>query len=93
MRSSHSFFHLFLFSLLSSKVPVASWFDDMDDRELLDLIPFLEKLSKVDDIYSLLQKGNKATNNGGGSEAGGVTVVAASPSAAGNPIASVANTR
>ena len=24
---------------------MASWFDDMNDRELLDLIPFLEQLS------------------------------------------------
>uniref|UniRef100_A0A8C7Z3F9 protein-serine/threonine phosphatase n=1 Tax=Oryzias sinensis TaxID=183150 RepID=A0A8C7Z3F9_9TELE len=27
-------------------VPVESWFDDMSDTELLDLIPFFEKLSK-----------------------------------------------
>nr|XP_046260131.1 carboxy-terminal domain RNA polymerase II polypeptide A small phosphatase 1-like isoform X2 [Scatophagus argus] len=35
-------------------VPVASWFDDMSDTELLDLIPFFERLSKVDDIYDFL---------------------------------------
>ncbi|XP_026152004.1 uncharacterized protein LOC113123874 isoform X1 [Mastacembelus armatus] len=35
-------------------VPVASWFDDMSDTELLDLIPFFERLSKVDDIYDML---------------------------------------
>lgn len=35
-------------------VPVASWFDDMTDSELLDLIPFFERLSKVDNIYSVL---------------------------------------
>ena len=46
------------------KVPVASWFDDMDDRELLDLIPFLEKLSATDDIYAMLQKGHKPSANG-----------------------------
>uniref|UniRef100_A0A4W4H4S5 protein-serine/threonine phosphatase n=1 Tax=Electrophorus electricus TaxID=8005 RepID=A0A4W4H4S5_ELEEL len=35
-------------------VPVASWFDDMSDTELLDLIPFFERLSKVDDVYAVL---------------------------------------
>lgn len=42
-------------------VPVASWFDDMNDRELLDLIPFLENISKVDSVYRIL---NDATNKG-----------------------------
>ncbi|XP_069472939.1 carboxy-terminal domain RNA polymerase II polypeptide A small phosphatase 1 isoform X1 [Ambystoma mexicanum] len=37
-------------------VPVASWFDDMSDTELLDLIPFFERLSKVDDIYTILKQ-------------------------------------
>lgn len=37
-------------------VPVASWFEDMNDRELLDLIPFLEQLSKVDGVYRLLKE-------------------------------------
>ncbi|XP_058486626.1 CTD (carboxy-terminal domain, RNA polymerase II, polypeptide A) small phosphatase-like a isoform X2 [Solea solea] len=36
-------------------VPVQSWFDDMTDTELLDLIPLFEGLSKEEDIYSLLQ--------------------------------------
>ncbi|KAG7240548.1 hypothetical protein INR49_026832 [Caranx melampygus] len=37
-------------------VPVASWFDDMSDTELLDLIPFFERLSKVDDVYDILKQ-------------------------------------
>ncbi|XP_067843084.1 carboxy-terminal domain RNA polymerase II polypeptide A small phosphatase 1-like isoform X1 [Heptranchias perlo] len=37
-------------------VPIASWFDDMSDRELLDLLPFFERLSKEDDIYTMLQE-------------------------------------
>ncbi|XP_072253988.1 carboxy-terminal domain RNA polymerase II polypeptide A small phosphatase 1-like isoform X2 [Leuresthes tenuis] len=37
-------------------VPVVSWFDDTSDTELLDLIPFFERLSKVDDIYDVLNK-------------------------------------
>jgi len=45
-------------------VPVISWFDDMNDQELLDLIPFLESLSKVDNIYNVLRTVQK--NLGGG---------------------------
>lgn len=37
------------------QVPVQSWFDDMTDTELLDLIPLLEGLSKEEDVYSQLQ--------------------------------------
>ncbi|XP_061094420.1 CTD (carboxy-terminal domain, RNA polymerase II, polypeptide A) small phosphatase-like a isoform X2 [Conger conger] len=36
-------------------VPVQSWFDDMTDTELLDLIPFFEALSKEEDVYNVLQ--------------------------------------
>jgi RNA polymerase II subunit A small phosphatase-like protein len=35
-------------------VPVVSWFDDMSDRMLLDLIPFFEDLAKADDVYTFL---------------------------------------
>uniref|UniRef100_A0A673B193 Mitochondrial import inner membrane translocase subunit TIM50 n=1 Tax=Sphaeramia orbicularis TaxID=375764 RepID=A0A673B193_9TELE len=40
----------------SPSVPVESWFDDTSDTELLDLLPFFERLSKVDDIYELLHR-------------------------------------
>ncbi|XP_062843656.1 CTD (carboxy-terminal domain, RNA polymerase II, polypeptide A) small phosphatase-like b isoform X2 [Trichomycterus rosablanca] len=36
-------------------VPVQSWFDDMADTELLDLLPFFEGLSKEEDVYCVLQ--------------------------------------
>ncbi|XP_061652218.1 CTD small phosphatase-like protein isoform X2 [Phyllopteryx taeniolatus] len=36
-------------------VPVQSWFDDMNDTELLDLLPFFEGLSKEDEVYGVLQ--------------------------------------
>lgn len=39
-------------------VPVASWFDDYSDTELMDLIPFLENLSKTDDVLSFLRTAN-----------------------------------
>ncbi|XP_067928452.1 CTD small phosphatase-like protein [Watersipora subatra] len=35
-------------------VPVTSWFEDMADRELLDLIPFLQQLSTEKDVYAML---------------------------------------
>lgn len=37
-------------------VPIDSWFDDMNDTELLDLIPFLEDLTKVDDVCAVLDQ-------------------------------------
>ncbi|XP_061686435.1 carboxy-terminal domain RNA polymerase II polypeptide A small phosphatase 1 [Syngnathoides biaculeatus] len=43
-------------------VPVASWFDDMSDTELLDLIPFFERLSKVDNVYTVLKHQGGATS-------------------------------
>lgn len=36
-----------------------SWFDDVTDSELLDLIPLFEKLSKVDSVYSVLCNSNQ----------------------------------
>ncbi|KAF7246024.1 CTD small phosphatase-like protein [Varanus komodoensis] len=38
------------------EVPVQSWFDDMTDTELRDLIPFFEGLSKEEEVYSMLHK-------------------------------------
>ena len=38
------------------QVPVASWFDNMSDTELHDLLPFFEQLSRVDDVYSVLRQ-------------------------------------
>jgi len=36
-------------------VPCTSWFDDMENKELLELIPFFEQLSTCDNIYTLLR--------------------------------------
>lgn len=44
-------------------VPVASWFDDMTDTELSDLIPFFERLSKVENVYSVLRNANHNMNS------------------------------
>lgn len=36
------------------QVPVTSWFDDMNDTELLKMIPFLKQLSTDKDVYGML---------------------------------------
>lgn len=43
------------FNPLTLQVPVQSWFDDMNDTELLDLLPFFEGLSKEEEVYGVLQ--------------------------------------
>lgn len=44
---------------------MASWFDDMSDTELHDLIPFFEKLSKVDNVYTVLRNANNHNQTAG----------------------------
>ena len=47
--------HFYLNPSFFLQVPIPSWFDDPNDRELLDLLPILEAIAQSDDIYSLLQ--------------------------------------
>jgi RNA polymerase II subunit A small phosphatase-like protein len=35
-------------------IPIGSWYDDPNDTELLDLIPFLEAMTQVDDVRTVL---------------------------------------
>ena len=42
----------------SPQIPVASWFDDFSDMELLELIPFLESISEADDVCAYLRNAN-----------------------------------
>lgn len=44
------------------QVPVNSWFDDMTDKELLHLIPFFEKLSKMENVYPVICNINHMAN-------------------------------
>lgn len=44
-------------------VGVNSWFDDMTDTELLDLLPFFEGLSKVDNVYQVLKNQNRRNSS------------------------------
>jgi len=39
-------------------VPVSSWFDDMNDTELLDLLHLFERLAPVDNVYTVLRHPN-----------------------------------
>lgn len=48
-------------------VPCTSWFDDMENKELLEFIPFFEKLSEADNIYNLLRTVQQRNEGGGGS--------------------------
>lgn len=43
-----------LTTLVPCQVPVQSWFDDMADTELLNLIPIFEELSGAEDVYTSL---------------------------------------
>lgn len=36
-------------------IPCESWFDDMNDHELYDLIPVLQELAKVDNVITELE--------------------------------------
>jgi RNA polymerase II subunit A small phosphatase-like protein len=35
-------------------VPILSWYDDLDDRCLFELIPLLEALAQVDDVRKVI---------------------------------------
>ena len=38
------------------QIPVSSWFDDMDDRELLEIIPTMESIARSKDIYPIIRE-------------------------------------
>jgi len=53
-------------------VPVVSWFDDMENKELLELIPFFEELSTAENIYTLLRKIQRPDEQPGLQSAGSI---------------------
>ncbi|CAI5648572.1 unnamed protein product [Oreochromis niloticus] len=40
----------------NNAIPVVSWFDDVDDAELLNLLPVFEDLSQADNVYTRLDQ-------------------------------------
>lgn len=55
-----------LFFLSFFQVPVISWFDDVDDSELLNLLPLFEELSQANNVYTRLDqlRGQWSDDNG-----------------------------
>lgn len=43
----------------SNAIPITSWFNDTNDTELLDLIPFLMDLKCVDNVATILDQSNE----------------------------------
>jgi len=39
-------------------IPIATWFHDKNDRQLYDLLPFLDTLAQEADVVSVLQRKN-----------------------------------
>lgn len=40
-------------------LPIISWYDEKDDTQLYDYIPFLQALSNVDDVRPILKQLNE----------------------------------
>jgi RNA polymerase II subunit A small phosphatase-like protein len=49
-------------------IPIVSWFQDKNDRQLYELLPFLDSMVDVDDVAALLSR--RSINNFGGEEHG-----------------------
>lgn len=43
-------------------MPILSWYDDMNDTKLYDLIPALKLLSQVDDVRPIIESCTSADN-------------------------------
>jgi carboxy-terminal domain RNA polymerase II polypeptide A small phosphatase len=37
-------------------IPIESWFDDPNDRDLMELVPFLKDLAKAPDVRTLIRQ-------------------------------------
>ena len=43
----------------NNAIPIATWFDDPEDRELLKMIPVLEQLAAVEDVTVSIEQTRK----------------------------------
>ena len=68
-------------------VPVASWFDNVHDTELRDLIPFFEKLSRVENIYTVLRNANHVSPSSTATSLAGFSVSPATPASSSAAVA------
>ncbi|KNE61809.1 dullard-like phosphatase domain-containing protein [Allomyces macrogynus ATCC 38327] len=50
----------------ANAIPVTSWFNDPTDSELLDLVPFLHDLDRVDNVMLVLGDDEGSSTGGGG---------------------------
>lgn len=46
-------------------IPITSWFSDQSDRQLYELLPFLQSIATVDDVCQILQRKNFTLTNAG----------------------------
>jgi len=44
-------------------IPISSWFNDKNDRQLYDLLPYLDSILQVDDVCTVLQRRKPPTMN------------------------------
>jgi len=47
-------------------IPITSWFNDKSDRQLYELLPFLDSMLHVDDVSHVLQRRKPAYGSGVG---------------------------
>ena len=41
---------------INNGVPIVSWYDDMADRELVNILPFIKELAVARDVRPLISK-------------------------------------
>lgn len=50
--------------LQDNAIPITSWFNDKNDRQLYELLPFLDSMLHVDDVSHVLQRSKPRYGSG-----------------------------